>query len=219
MYITEDASCVDKFLVERGFATIKPFSVNLDRYYTDTEMAENRRCAESLSPEEWEKRCDSERERIGANIQGVCNMLSEKYILGQYRRNFSKEYDLWFWCNVLYDSTGRRIIGRDMSYVQLTLNKDMETEKKEKMWDELRSILAPYEARNVQAIFKVVSRNNETALAVYADRIYRENEGKFLHFHGAEGKLFRYDEGHYAFRYRGKKKMIHLEPVDIARGM
>ena len=107
--------------------------------------------------------------------------------------------------------------GRDYSYVRLTLNEELESEKKLSIWDELRSFLAPYEARNVRAIFQVVSRENKPAIMEYAERIYRENEGKFLLYRGAEGKLFRDEAENYYFRNRGHKKMKPLEPVDIAR--
>ena len=159
MKLSNDMHYVNSYNVERGLIRAVPYQVRFDRYVNEDEMAKIRDTAEllGLGPE-WSARCEEFARKISDEIREVIKHLSTRYKLGQYAQGIGSENcDLWFYCRVFNDVPGDRYTDerRDYSYVTLSfMYKDQNVDEHFRIFNELREILADWDAPNVQAIFQ-----------------------------------------------------------------
>lgn len=205
MKISNDMGYVNGYNVARGLIRAVPFQVRLDRYFTEEEMTENRAVAEllGLGPE-WSARCEKFADRIGKTIHEVVDRLAEKYRIGQYTPGVGSDCDLWFWCNCEFKNGEHR---RKYDYVTLSfMHDDVNVDEHFRIFNELREILAEWDAPNVQAIFQFAEMQIPENVEREAERIYTENDGKFCVLSGfTVGRLGR-DENGYFFKKKGAKR-------------
>lgn len=204
----DDMSHVNKEFLEKGLLKAVPYSIRLDRYFTEEEKAENRACAEKCTREEWNKRCDELRTEIAAENHELMKVLSAKLKIGGYDDS-CKDYDLWFWCNDLYDTTSGKQSGRDYSYITLTFEDKNDYAKNEQIVILIKIILAEYPAKNIQAIFQYSSIENTEIIEKEAERIYQQNIGKFVRWGCSIGRLEKYN-GEYCFKKKGAKRYGYI---------
>lgn len=215
MKFHDDMSRVNKTFVERGFFRAVPHSIRLDRYFTEEEKANNRAFADSHNNNEWIKRCDETRERITKENIKLMEYLKQYFTFGQYEKEYSDDYDFWFWCNDLYNTTNGRLTGRDYSYITLTLKGKNNFEENERVFVKAKELIKNYPAKNIQAIFQYSQIEMKENIEKEAKRIFDECNGKFVQYGSFTGKLGMKD-GKYFFRKKNAKKYFYwVEPVDI----
>lgn len=214
MKIQEDMSFVETSFVDRGLMRVIPHSICFDRYFTEEEMAENREYSYSHSREEWDIKREETRRKIAEENHKLMEYLKQFYKLGQYDEDCD-DYVLWFWCNVLCNTTNGKQSGRDYSYVTLTFNKDNGYEANIKICEEIRKILVNYEAHNIRAIIQYSQAEINESVEAEAERIYKEHIGKYITYGATTGKLEKRN-GEYLFKKKYAKKYAYrLRPIDI----
>lgn len=216
MRMLDDMSYTNPDLIERGLMVAVPFQVRLDRYFTDEEKAANKAYAETHTDEEWVARCDEIREALAAEIIKVLDLLEQHFTIGQYKNNgYGNDYDLWFWCNSLYTTTSGRLTGNDYSYVTLSIFADKSAENGNRIFNEIRELLADYDAPNVQAIFQYSQNEIEPAIEAEAKRIFESCKGKFIKYDSYTGKLDWNESVGYTFKKKHGRTLYKVDAFDV----
>ena len=113
--------------IERGFAKLDIHSIRISREnFTEEEKAENSRIYNTLTREEWSKRCEDTASMTASKIEPLVESLSKKFNIYQYKNDdmdYRSKWDLFFWCN----GDNR---GRDFSYVTLSTNDTKKLEER-----------------------------------------------------------------------------------------
>lgn len=218
MRMHNDMSYTNSDLIQRGLVSAVPFQVRLDRFYDEAEREANKVFHDTHTDDEWVARCDEARERIGAEIVKIVDLIAEHFTIGQYKDRGGKypNYDLWFWCNNLHNTTCGNKSGRDYSYVTLTICNGKSAENGNRIFDTIRELLANYDAKNVEAIFQYSQVSNESAVEAEAKRIYEACAGKYIKYAGLWlGKLDFSEKYGYTFRKKYAKKVSMIDAFDI----
>lgn len=232
MRFHDDMSYVGSELVKRGLVRAVPYSIRLDRYFTDEQKKANREYAESHTSEEWGARCDETRKCIAAENFKLMEYLKSFFKFGQYDKGIGySDCDLWFWCNDLYNTTNGRESGRDYSYITLTFTNEDNYEANELVYEAIKKLLADYPADNIQAIFQYAQIEIPENVEQEAERICKAGEGTFVMYNGyLTGRLKKYDEstmvhdenlkGKYIFKRKNAKRYVYvLNPLDVCTGI
>ena len=130
-----DASSLD--FVQRGYAIEDLHSLRIRFEYTEEEKQANRECAERLSDdrEAWGAHCRDAAQMRSNAMRPVMEALGRKFVCYQFEPDCGVDYgsdkwDLFFWCNDFYQTTGGKFSGRDYSYFTLTFNERMTAEQR-----------------------------------------------------------------------------------------
>lgn len=218
MRLHNDMSYTSPDLIQRGLVSAVPFQVRLTPFYNEEEKNANVAFYQSHTEEEREVRRNEAREHIGAEIVKIVDLLAEHFTIGQYKDRGGNypNYDLWFWCNDLYNTTCGKKSGRDYSYVTLTICNDKSAENGNRIFDAIRELLADYDAPNVEAFFQYSQVSNESAVEAEAKRIYEACAGKYIKYAGlCIGKLDYSEKYGYTFRKKHAKKVNLIDAFDI----
>lgn len=220
MKFHDDMSYTNKTLADRGLVKIVPFQIRLDRFFTEEEKSESRAFADryGLNSEEWKARCDEIQQKIANENLALMDFLEKHYTFGQYKEPYhygdKKDYTFWFWCNDLYNTTNRRLSGRDYSDIHLSLEKE-NIEENERIFAEVKKLLEDYPAKNIQAIFQYSQVENADVIKEEAERIFKACEGKFINYLYSTGKLQRYEDGYIFKKKNAKKYGYRVTPMEI----
>lgn len=209
-------------LVERGLLRVAPYQIRIDRYFTEEEMAENRRIAATYDRPDgsrdnagWSAHCEETRQRIAAEVESLMTYLENHFTFGQYKVPYPDDYDFWFWCNDLYNTTNKQQSGRDMSYITLSLDKENDVDKNEAIFNKVKRLIENYPAKNIQAHFQYTTVKNNAAIEAEAERIFSLCDGKFINYGRVVGKLGKKD-GRYIFKKKNAKKYFYyIDAMDI----
>lgn len=216
MKIQNDMSYTNSDLIERGLMVAVPFQVRLDRYFTEAEREANQAYAKSHTDEDWAARCDKTREYLASEIVKILDLLEQHFTIGQYKNNgYGNDYDLWFWCNSLYTTTSGRLTGNDYSYVTLSIFNDKSAENGNRIFDEIRELLADYDAKNIQAIFQYSQEEIEPEIEAEAKRIFEFCKGKYIKYGSYNGKLDWNESVGYTFRKKHGRTLYKIDAFDI----
>ena len=222
----EDFSHVRRSNIEKGLELLDLYQLRIDRCYSEEEKAENRRIANALDPDRvntpaWMAHCEAERSRIAEKITRLCDFLDGKFRIYQYRNDkinfYLGEWDLFFWCNPLFDTTSGTYLGRDMSYVTLTFNNGMTVSERFKVLEAIKDCLNGYREENIAITIQYSSEVNEGLCRQKAETIYSRIGGKIMETPWGKGKIIK--DGHSKeyrfFRYRARRRYVLLSPLEI----
>lgn len=218
MILHNDMHYTNSDLIQRGLVSAVPFQVRLTPFYNEEEKKANVAFYQSHTEEEREVRRNEAREYIGSEIIKIVDLLAEHFTIGQYKDRGGNypNYDLWFWCNDLSNTTNGKKSGRDYSYMTLTICNDKSAENGNRIFDAIRELLADYKAQNVEAFFQYSQVSNESAVEAEAKRIYEACAGKYIKYAGAWlGKLDYSEKYGYTFRKKYAKKVNLIDALDI----
>lgn len=214
MKIKEDMSHVNQSLIDRGLMKIVPYSIRLDRYFTEEEMAANRKSSYSHSVEEWNVKCEDIRKQIAEENHTLMEHLKELCKIGQYEEDCN-DYDLWFWCNDLYFTTSGKQSGRDYSYITLTFKEEDNHEKKIQLLNKIIEFLNSYKGKNIQAIIQYGQIEVTERIEEEAAKIYNECKEKYVSYRGINGKIEKLN-GEYIFKKKYAKRYAYkMKPIDV----
>lgn len=222
----EDFSHVRQSNIEKGLELLDLYQLRIDRRYSEEEKAANRRIANALDPDRvntpaWIEYCETERCRMAMKITRLCDFLDGKFNIYQYRNdkiNFCLgEWDLFFWCNSLFNTTSGKYLGRDMSYVTLTFNSEMTIAEKFKVLDAIKDCLNGYQEENIAITIQYSSEVNEELCRQKAETIYNRIGGKIMETPWGKGKIMKDDHSkeYRFFRYRARRRYTPLSPLEI----
>jgi len=127
------ASSMD--LVQRGYAIEDLHSIRFRYEYTEEEKQANKAFADTNTHEEWSAYCDDAMQIRSNAMRSIMEALARKFVCYQFEPDCGVDYrsdkwDLYFWCNNFYQTTGGKFSGRDYSYFTLTFNDRMTAEQR-----------------------------------------------------------------------------------------
>ena len=209
MIITDDFSYTTKELVDRGFASIFPGHIRLERYFTEQQLAENIAYSNDvgINSQEWKDRCEKTRLRVAEDNLTAIYELQKKYKLGQFDPDYRGEFQFWFWCNVLENTVRDGRSGRDYSYCTLSLDDHLCTYpgSKEDVFEDCKKILASLPLTSNQAVFQYSTSFDTTAIKDAAFCVYNKIKDSFVEIFHITGKVILRDgEGRKAYCIKRK---------------
>lgn len=137
MEITYDRSYIDRTsldFIARGYGIEDLHSLRLQFVYTEAERARNAAQASTMQGTNIVQAAQA-KNRI---MEPVMEALAAELVCYQYDPELeytfdSPDWDLFFWCNNLYMTTGGKLSGRDYSYFTLTFNEAHLPEERKKV--------------------------------------------------------------------------------------
>lgn len=193
--IKEDMSYlgeIDLLSVEKGVAELGIHSIRFSNLLTEEEKTENSKAAETLSREDWSKRCDENRLKVAVKVEKIIDLIHENFVIYQYKNkdiDYSKDnWDLFFWSN-----------SEDLSYVTLNPN---EKRSNEQQIEDINKVLSLLKTINIEGIqvhiqHKVIYKEEIVQDIVLNE--YNNVKDKFINYNGLNGKIKEVGKN-----YRGK---------------
>lgn len=137
MEITHDRSYIDHSsldFIARGYGTEDLYSLRFQFVYTEAERARNAAQARTM---QGANVVQAAQEKNRA-MKPVMEAIAVEFACYQYDPDLEYDYDspdwdLFFWCNDLYMTTGGKLSGRDYSYFTLNFNEAQTPEDRKKV--------------------------------------------------------------------------------------
>lgn len=137
MEIFHDRSCINRTaldFVARGYGIEDLYSLRFQFLYTEAERARNAAQAKAMQGANIVQAAQA-RNRA---MKPVMEAIAAAFVCYQYDPDLEYDYDspdwdLFFWCNSLYMTTGGKLSGRDYSYFTLNFNKAQTPEERRKV--------------------------------------------------------------------------------------
>lgn len=160
-----------------GYETVRNFRFQF--VYSAMERAENRNRPgpSDMSSTEWNKICAESAQKRSEHIKRVLDAIAEKHPCYQYNvdgmeRYKSNDWDLFFWCNDLYSTTGGMLSGMDYSYFTLNLNEAHSVERRVEVYNSVMSILDQFkDDENIEVYIQHQIEFDEKRIAEDAEMI------------------------------------------------
>lgn len=137
MEIVHDRSYIDRSaqdFIARGYGIEDLYSLRFQFVYTEAERTRNAVQAKTTQSANV-MQAAQEKNRV---MQPVMEAIAAEFACYQYDSDSeydydSSDWDLFFWCNDLYMTTGGKLSGRDYSYFTLNFNKAQTPEERRKV--------------------------------------------------------------------------------------
>jgi len=208
--IKEDKSYLSKLdllTIEKGIAQLDIHSLRFDRVdFTEEEKEENRRIANIVSQEEWERLCDENKRRTAMKIEPIIESLSNKFDIHQYKDSsmghYQSDWDLFFWCN--NDNKGR-----DMSYVTLSLNENRIVERRILDVEQVLNYIKEIGFDGVNITIQYTATYNDDKVREIALEYAEKVKNTVVQLMGYSGKIKKVSNDQYGFFKKGAKKRYY----------
>jgi RNase H-fold protein (predicted Holliday junction resolvase) len=185
--IREDKSYlsgIDLLSIDKGVAVLGIHSIRIDVELTGEQKQENRRLFETLTPEDWSKRCDSLKVEKGDKVEKVIDVIAANFMIYQYKDEEKKisysmdNWDLFFWCN-----------GADMSYVTLNPNKARSNEQQIADINKVLDLIKTIECDGIGVAIQYTVQYDLEKVNVIRDEQYQKLGNKLIEFQGYTGRI------------------------------
>lgn len=215
------ASDTEKMMIAKGYALMSPTGFIFERLFSETEKEENVKVAQSVSPEEWEKRCEEVGIYFSNLLTEVRDIFAGKYDIHQIneenssRSHYASDWDLFYASNKITPTN-------HISTFSLSLNSKRDAERNFKLTNELTELIKslPYENLCCYVLYEAIldeekikaemERIESTRLNEPATYCSRKGHIRYL------GKSVHTQENLYGFYPHRCKKMRHiLKDADI----
>lgn len=227
MVITHDYKYIgseDKKLVERGYGKISVYSLNFNRYLTETERKKNFVFYGSMTDEQRKKYYESEEfENIqrgyATDLTDVLNYFS-KYDIHQLTpetstmQHYDTDWDLFFYSNKGWNKKDY------MDFFSLTFNKKRTPEQNNDLLAEIIGLMESIEGKRVCCRVQYCVVYDNDLIEKDAGEIFKKIKRKYINFNGMEGKIKVIGEGNGSiyygfFKKRAKKKYYPVNASEI----
>lgn len=206
MIIKHDYSYLDLFsekeLIEKGFAELDIHSLNFSKHFTEEIRANNRKLADTLSKEEWEKHCGESHKKTEEHLIEIVKILGEKYIMYGYNEdNYRSDWDLF--------------LSMRTSMMQIPFNKNRTIEQNMKLLNEILELVEQIDDNHIECRVQYTARRDEEKIEDTANSICEELLEKPIEYKGMEGKIKVVDEHkgiktYGFFKKRARKKYYQI---------
>lgn len=163
--------------VNKGYAKLDLYSLQLNGYFTDEEKKHNLEIANTMTPNEYSNHCEQFRTDIAEKITKVVDLLNSKFSIYQYSNsvNYNSAWDLFFWCNC----NGKE---RDMSYCTLSFNKNATIETKYSILNAVKAELADLDIPNIAVGIQYSLSYNDEIIQKDADSFFDLMQSKQVEY-------------------------------------
>lgn len=191
-------SALDLAAIDNGVAELGIHSLQITNFYTNEQKADNSRLFETLTTEQWYKRCKQVKHNIAQKVEKLINELNNSFMIYQYKNKDidyrNDNWDLFFWCN-----------SGDMSYVRLNPNTKSTNEEQKETIDAALHLLKGIEVDGIEVTIQYTTIYNEEKVKEVVVGYCEKVEDKFIEYGGYIGKIVKTEKG-YLFRKKGAKK-------------
>ena len=225
MYIKYDKTYIEDSsweFVRRGYAAEDLHSLRFYFDYTEEEKQANRAYAESHTQEEWSSQCDAAARMRSRAMTPVIKSLAREFVCYQYKPNCGVSYDsdkweLFFWCNDFFQTTGGKYSGRDYSYFTLTFNSRMTVEQRKDVCNRVITFLEKHFAddRHLNIVVQYTVTMDGVKIQCDATAVLPSLIGRKCIFDQTEGKIIDSGHGIFFMRKYAKNNSISLSYADI----
>lgn len=193
---------IDLKAVENGIATLAVHSINLSRYYTDDQKAQNKAFSDTCTREQWSKHCNEVANVFADKMESIVSEIAKQCTIHQYKDSStsynSTEWNLHYWTNESRDS------------VQLSSNKYRTLDEQIKDIENVIAIMKQLEIENVSARIQYKVIYNDTKVSEIAKNVCEKFVDKMINYGGNMGKIkvLNVENGNvnYAFFKKGARK-------------
>ena len=217
-----DASSLD--FVQRGYAIEDLHSLRIRFEYTEEEKNANKAFADSHTNDEWNARCVDMAQIRSNAMRPVMEALGRKFVCYQFEPDCGVDYssdkwDLFFWCNDFYQTTGGKFSGRDYSYFTLTFNERMTADQRLDVCNRVLAFLVDryedYTHLSVAVQYKVMmddKKIEEDAKAALPSLV-----GQKCTYGHMDGKIVETERGIFFVKKYARNKGYKLSDSDVLR--
>lgn len=227
MNIKHDRSLIgisSEDFIQHGLAFEDLHSIRVSFIYSDKEKEENKAFHDSHSSEEWSMYCNEGAKMRSNEMRSVMEAIAKEFICYQYEEDCgvpysSDKWDLFFWCNDLYNTTGGKLSGRDYSYFTLTFNETMTADQRIDICNRVLQFLVKrfVDHDHLSIVIQYKTTMEEKKIVEAAKAILPSLIGKKCSFGHMDGKIVQTDLGTFFMKKYARSKGYKLSDVDVLR--
>lgn len=221
MEITHDRSYIGHSsldFITRGYAVEDLHSLRFQFVYTEAERARNAVQAKTM-PGADVVRAAQEKNRA---MKPVMEAIAAKFTCYQYdpslEYNFSSpDWDLFFWCNDLYMTTGGKLSGQDYSYFTLNFNEAQTPGERKKVCTLVLQLLEERfkDNQNLAVAVQYKATFDEEKIRQAAERMLPGLLKRKCIYHEMMGRLKQTSNGVFFMKKHAKTQGYPLSPSNI----
>ncbi len=206
MIIKHDYSYLDLFndnkLIEKGYAELDIHSINFRKHFTEEIKENNRKQAEILSKEDWNKHCDNAKIETEKQLQKIVEILGNKYVVYGYNEDkYKSDWDLF--------------LSMRSAYMQIPFNKNRSVEQNRQLLNELLELIEQIDNTHLECTVQYTARENEDKIEIDANNIIEKLLEKTVTYKGMEGKIKLVEEYKDFRRYGFFKKRARAKYYEV----
>ena len=191
MYIKHDYSYLGegKNLIDKGYAELDIHSLIFDRYYTEEEKQSNSKEFETMTTDQWNKRCEETSQYIYSQLLPIKEIFNSKYDVHQITEERStmehhkSNWDLFYYSNQGWNNKDY------FDYITLSFNTKRASQDNISLFNEILSLLEKLEVKNVYCRVQYSVRKNEEKIKNKAIEICNKLLEKTIEYQGMNGKI------------------------------
>lgn len=219
MEITHDRSYIDRSSLEfiaRGYGIEDLYSLRFQFVCTAVERARNQ-----ATPGINVTQTAQEKNRA---MKPVMEAVAAEFACYQYDPNLEYDYnspdwDLFFWCNDLYMTTGGKLSGRDYSYFTLSFNKAQTPEERRKVCTLVLQLLNDRfgNSPSFSVTVQYTATLDEQKIRQTAEQMLPGLLKRKCVYHELTGRLKQTSEGVFFMKKHAKNRGYRLSPASIVQ--
>ena len=223
MEITHDRSYINRSeldFIARGYGAEDFHSLRFQFVYTEVEKARNAAQAEAM---QGASIVQAAQERNRA-MKPVMEAIAAEFACYQYDPNLEYDYDspdwdLFFWCNDLYMTTGGKLSGRDYSYFTLNFNAAQTLDERKKVCALVIQLLNDRfeDAPNFSVTVQYTATLDEQKIRQAAAQMLPSLLKRKCVYHEMNGRLKQTSEGVFFMKKHSKSRGYPLSPSSIVQ--
>lgn len=214
-------SATDNEMICRGYGHEDLHSLRLQFLYTEDEKTANILFAETHTPDEWSRHCTLSIKQRSAEMQAVMESIGDVLTCYQYNEPTSvgygsSDWELFFWCNDLYQSTSGCLSGRDYSYFTLSFNNQHGIDRKHEIYQKVMDVLSQFaDNPNLSVFVQYGTLFNDDKINKDAEHMVSKLDGMRYTFQGEAGRFVKTKLGLFFMKKYAKSYGVLLSPRDI----
>lgn len=219
MEITHDRSYIGRTsldFIARGYGIEDLYSLRFQFVYTEAERARNRAMPGVNVAQAAQKK--------NAAMRPVMEAIAAEFACYQYDPHLEYDYDspdwdLFFWCNDLYMTTGGKVSGRDYSYFTLNFNKAQTPEERRKVCTLVLQLLEGRfgNSPNFSVTVQYTATLDEQKIRQAAEQMLPGLLKRKCIYHEMAGRLKQTSEGVFFMKKHAKNRGYLLSPSSIVQ--
>lgn len=223
MEITRDRSYIDRTSLDfmaRGYGAEDLHSLRFQFVYTEAERATNAAQARAVSSTNFMQAAQERSNAMKPVIEAIAAKLTcyqyDHYLECDYN---SPDWDLFFWCNDLYITTGGKLFGRDYSYFTLTFNQAHSPEKRKKVCYSVLHLLEEKfrDSPNLSVAIQYKAALDEQKIRQAAEQMLPRLLKRKCVYREMVGRIKQTSEGVFFMKKHAKSRGYPLSPASIVQ--
>lgn len=223
MEITHDRSYINRSsldFIDRGYGTEDLYSLRFQFVYTEAERAKNAAQAGAVQGANVVQVAQEKNRAMNPVIEAI----AAEFACYQYNPDVEYDYDspdwdLFFWCNDLYMTTGGKISGRDYSYFTLAFNQAQTPTERKKVCARTLHLLEKRFGDNPNLIVAVqyTATLDEQKIRQAAEQMLPGLLKQKCVYREMKGRLKQTSEGVFFMKKHAKSRGLLLSPASIVQ--